>query len=129
MDNMLEEQRKTFPAKIISTIDSSIKWDQVKNSVKINLYRIIQESLQNCNKYANASVIKVELKKKDDTIVLLVKDDGIGFDIKTKKKGIGLNNMISRTNECDGQFDVSSIKGQGSTIIVTIPTEQKQIPL
>ncbi|MDG2433833.1 ATP-binding protein [Flavobacterium sp.] len=129
VDNMLEEQRKTFPAKIISTIDSSIKWDQVKNSVKINLYRIIQESLQNCNKYANASVIKVELKKKDDTIVLLVKDDGIGFDIKTKKKGIGLNNMISRTNECDGQFDVSSIKGQGSTIIVTIPTEQKQIPL
>ena len=129
VDNMLEEQRKTFPSKIVSTIDSAIKWDKVKNSVKINLYRIIQESLQNCNKYSNATVIKVELKKKDDSIVLLVKDNGIGFNIKTKKKGIGLNNMISRTNECDGQFDISSVKGQGSTIVVTIPLEQKQIPI
>ena len=129
VDNMLEEQRKTFPSKIVSTIDSAIKWDKVKNSVKINLYRIIQESLQNCNKYSNATVIKVELKKKDDSIVLLVKDNGIGFNIKTKKKGIGLNNMISRTNECDGQFDISSVKGQGSTIVVTIPLEQKQIPV
>jgi signal transduction histidine kinase len=129
VDNMLEEQRKTFPSKIVSTIDSAIKWDKVKNSVKINLYRIIQESLQNCNKYSNATVIKVELKKKDDSIVLLVKDNGIGFNIKTKKKGIGLNNMISRTNECDGQFDISAIRGQGSTIVVTIPLEQKQIPV
>jgi signal transduction histidine kinase len=129
VDNLLEEQRKTFPAKLVSTIDSGIKWDKVKNSVKINLYRIIQESLQNCNKYANATVIKVELKKKDDSIVLLIKDNGTGFNVKAKKKGIGLQNMISRTNECDGQFDVSSIKGQGSTVVVTIPTEQKQIPI
>ena len=129
VDNMLEEQRKTFPAKLVSTIDSTIKWDKVKNSVKINLYRIIQESLQNCNKYANATIIKVELKKKDDSIVLLIKDNGIGFNVKTKKKGIGLQNMISRTNECEGQFEITSVKEQGSTIIVTIPTEQKQIPI
>jgi signal transduction histidine kinase len=128
VDNLLEEQRKTFPAKVVSIIDSSIKWDKVLNSVKINLYRIIQESLQNCNKYANATIIKVELKKKGDSIVLLIKDNGIGFNAKTKKKGIGLQNMISRTNECEGQFDVTSVVGKGSTIVVTIPTEQKQIP-
>jgi signal transduction histidine kinase len=129
VDNLLEEQRKTFPAKLLSNIDSSIKWDKVLNSVKINLYRIIQESLQNCNKYANATIIKVELKKKDDSIVLLIKDNGVGFNSKTKKKGIGLQNMISRTNECEGQFDLTSVIGKGSTIVVTIPTEQKQIPI
>jgi signal transduction histidine kinase/tetratricopeptide (TPR) repeat protein len=129
VDNLLEEQRKTFSAKLLSNIDSSIKWDKVLNSVKINLYRIIQESLQNCNKYANATIIKVELKKKDDSIVLLIKDNGVGFNAKTKKKGIGLQNMISRTNECEGQFDVTSEIGKGSTIVVTIPTEQKQIPI
>jgi signal transduction histidine kinase len=128
VDNLLEEQRKTFPAKVVSIIDSSIKWDKVLNSVKINLYRIIQESLQNCNKYANATSIKVELKRKDDTIVLLISDNGIGFNTNAKKKGIGLQNMISRTQECNGIFDVSSTKGQGSTITVTIPTELKQIP-
>jgi signal transduction histidine kinase/tetratricopeptide (TPR) repeat protein len=129
VDNLLEEQRKTFSAKLLSNIDSSIKWDKVLNSVKINLYRIIQESLQNCNKYANATIIKVELKKKDDSIVLLIKDNGVGFNSKTKKKGIGLQNMISRTNECEGQFDLTSVIGKGSTIVVTIPTEQKQIPI
>jgi signal transduction histidine kinase len=129
VDNLLEEQRKTFETKLVSTIDSSIKWDRVKNSSKINLYRIIQESLQNCNKYAKATTIIVELKKKDDSIVLLIKDNGVGFNAKTKKKGIGLQNMISRTNECNGIFDISSAIGQGSTICVTIPIEQKQIPL
>jgi signal transduction histidine kinase len=81
-----EEQRKTSPKSSI-IIDSSIKWDKVLNSVKINLYRIIQESLQNSNKYANATSIKVELKRKDDTIVLLISDNGIGFN--TKAEGIG----------------------------------------
>jgi signal transduction histidine kinase len=44
-------------------------------------------------------VIKVELKKKDDSIVLLIKDNGTGFNVKAKKEGIGLQNMISRTKE------------------------------
>ena len=129
VDNLLEEQRKTFSTTLVATIDSSIKWDKVENSAKINLYRILQESLQNCNKYAKATTIKVELKKKDDFIVLLIKDDGLGFNAKTKKKGIGLQNMISRTNECKGTIDVTSTLGQGSTICVTIPIEQKQIPV
>jgi signal transduction histidine kinase len=58
--------------------------------------------------------------------VLLVKDNGIDSILKQRKKGIGLNNMISRTNRCNGQFDITSEKGQGSTIVVTIPLEQKQ---
>jgi signal transduction histidine kinase len=53
---------------------------------KINLYRILQESLQNCNKYANATLINVELKKKDDSIVLSIRDNGVGFNIKSKKE-------------------------------------------
>jgi signal transduction histidine kinase len=81
----------------VSTIDSGIKWDKVKTLVKINLYRIIQESLQNCNKYANATVIKVELKE-DDSIVLLIKTT-VPDSMLKQKKGIGLQNMISRTNE------------------------------
>jgi signal transduction histidine kinase len=55
VDNLLEEQRKTFATKLVSTIDKSLKWDVIEN-VKINLYRILQESLQNCNKYANATL-------------------------------------------------------------------------
>ncbi len=121
VDNLFEEQRKTFQVKLLSSIDSSIKWDLAVNSVKINLYRIIQESLQNINKYANATTIKVELKKQEKNIILTIIDDGVGFNVNLKKKGIGLQNMISRAKECQGEFNVQSEKGKGTTITVSIP--------
>jgi len=125
VDNLFEEQRKTFSAKLFSTIDSTIRWDLAVNSVKINLYRIIQESLQNINKYANATTINVELKRKENTIVLTITDDGAGFNANLKKKGIGLQNMISRAKECKGEFHVQSKIGEGTTITVSIPLENQ----
>ncbi|HTG65692.1 MAG TPA: ATP-binding protein, partial [Flavobacterium sp.] len=115
--------RKTFSCKLFSSIDSSIKWDLAVNSVKINLYRIIQESLQNINKYANATNVKVELKKQENNVILTITDDGVGFNVNLKKKGIGLQNMISRAKECNGDFNVKSKKGEGTTITVAIPLE------
>ncbi len=125
VDNLFEEQRKTFHAKLFSSIDPNIKWDLAVNSVKINLYRIIQESLQNINKYANASTIKVDLKKQENNILLTITDDGAGFNVNLKKKGIGLQNMISRAKECQGEFNVQSKIGEGTTITVRIPLEKQ----
>lgn len=123
VDNLFEEQRKTFSCKLFSSIDSNIKWDLAVNSVKINLYRIIQESLQNINKYASATTVRVELKKQGNNIELTIVDDGVGFNVNLKKKGIGLQNMISRAKECNGEFNVKSKKGEGTTITVVIPLE------
>ncbi|KQB43431.1 Two-component sensor histidine kinase [Flavobacterium daejeonense] len=123
VDNLFEEQRKTFSAKLFSSIDSTIRWDLAVNSVKINLYRIIQESLQNINKYAKATTVKVDLKKQENSILLTITDDGIGFNVNLKKKGIGLQNMISRSKECNGTFNVKSEVGKGTTITVSIPLE------
>ncbi|WP_418264292.1 tetratricopeptide repeat-containing sensor histidine kinase [Flavobacterium faecale] len=129
VDNLFEEQRKTFPSKLISNIDSFINWDIIPNAIKINLFRIIQESLQNCNKYANASTITVAIRKIDGDLKLSIQDDGIGFNVNIKKKGIGLQNMISRVKECKGEFNVKSKNGEGTKITVTVPIEQKQIPI
>lgn len=125
VEHLFEEQRKTFKINLISNIDSDIKWEPIVNSVKINLYRIIQESLQNINKYAYADTIIIELKKQDKTILLIISDDGIGFDTKLKRKGIGLQNIISRTTDCHGTFDIESKKNIGTTITITVPLEQK----
>ncbi|MDD5149690.1 MAG: tetratricopeptide repeat protein [Flavobacterium sp.] len=121
IDNLFEEQKKTFDPKLVSTIDSNIKWESISNAIKINLYRIVQESLQNINKYAKANAIKVEFKKEKQNLFLIISDDGIGFDVNRAKKGIGLQNMLSRIDECNGTFDVKSKKGEGSTITVTVP--------
>jgi signal transduction histidine kinase len=54
-------------------------------------------------------------------------DDGIGFDVNTKKKGIGLQNMQSRVDECEGKFEIKSKKGKGTTTIVSVPIEKKVV--
>ncbi len=119
--NLLEEQRNSFVAGVTSTIDENIKWEVLSNTVKINLYRILQESLQNINKYANAKNINILFKTDNESVFLTITDDGTGFDASTKKKGIGLQNMVSRTSECNGTFDVKSQKGRGTSIKVVIP--------
>jgi signal transduction histidine kinase len=125
VSNLLEEQSNSFEADLTSNLDESIQWDKVSNAVKINLYRILQESLQNINKYANAQHILVEFRKENDQIMFKITDDGIGFDVNTKKKGIGLQNMQSRVQECDGTFEIKSKKGKGTTTVVLVPIEKK----
>lgn len=123
VDNLFEEQKKTHKSKFVSSIDPAIKWELVSNSLKINFYRILQEALQNINKYANANIIKIELKKVEDHLILKITDDGIGFNVKTARKGIGLQNILFRAKECDGVFDIKSSKGEGTMITVTAPIE------
>ncbi len=125
VSNLLEEQSNSFEVDLSSSLDESIQWDKVPNAVKINLYRILQESLQNINKYANAKHISIEFKKENNQIMFKITDDGIGFDVNTKKRGIGLQNMQSRVKECDGTFEIKSKKGKGTTTIVFVPIERK----
>lgn len=125
VNDLFEEQKKTYKSVLVVTVDSTIKWELVSNSIKINLYRIIQEALQNINKYANANNIKVELKKEEDNLILIVSDDGVGFNLKTAKKGIGLQNILFRANECEGIVDIQSKKDNGTTITLTVPIEEK----
>jgi signal transduction histidine kinase len=127
VDNLFEEQKKTFQSKLITIIDPTIKWELLRNGVKINLYRIVQESLQNSNKYANANTIRVEFKKRDTELFLIISDDGQGFNVNRARKGIGLQNIKSRTKDCEGMIDIKSKKGEGTIITISIPLEQKQI--
>lgn len=121
VENLLEKQKKTFKTQLISTIDPDINWELASNAVKINLFRVLQESLQNINKYAQANIVHVKFKQDSTNLFLEISDDGIGFKIQKGKKGIGLQNMISRMNECQGTFEIKSKIGEGTTIMVSVP--------
>lgn len=123
--NLLEEQKSSHEAEVVYHIDTSINWDKIGNSIKINMYRILQEGLQNINKYAKAKNIKVEISGNTENVFLKIQDDGVGFDVHKKSKGIGMQNMISRTNDCHGIIDINSKKDHGTSIEVTIPIENK----
>lgn len=119
--NLLEEQKNSFTTELTYSFDKKIKWDMLNNTAKINLYRILQETLQNCNKYAKAKAINVDFKSEDENIVLTVSDDGSGFDLNKKKKGIGLKNMVARAEESGGKYEINSVIDQGTSTTVIIP--------
>lgn len=126
VNNLIEEQNNSHSSKVTSNIDNTINWNEIINTTKINLYRILQESFQNINKYAKAKKIKIELLNHDGNIILSIQDDGIGFDVIKKRKGIGLQNITARTKECKGYFEIISEKNNGTQITITLPIELNQ---
>ncbi len=89
--------------------------------VKIALYRITQEALNNIVKHAAASQAAIDLRAEGGRLVLRVSDDGCGFDASSPQEGahFGLATMQERAASIGAAFDVDSIPGQGTTIIVT----------
>lgn len=102
-------------------VDDRIDWESIDNKVKINIYRIIQEALQNIDKYADATTVAITMIKKETVIGIEIKDDGIGFNTKSKKNGIGLSNMQARMQEINGDFKIESQPKKGTKINLTIP--------
>ncbi|MEM7186723.1 MAG: sensor histidine kinase [Bacteroidota bacterium] len=107
------------------TKDGSISWDNVDEIIKANLYRIIQESLQNTIKFAEADQVLVDFSIQEGNLILTIIDNGVGFRTQKTKTGIGLKNMRSRANKLGGSFDISSEINQGTKTTVTIPIRKK----
>ncbi|AWX46343.1 Histidine kinase [Flagellimonas maritima] len=103
------------------TYDDNVDWDDLKGDIKINAYRIVQESLQNSIKHAKCKNITIDFKLEEDLLKLTISDDGTGFDINRGKHGIGLKNVVSRVKKVKGKLDIESKKGKGTTITVTFP--------
>jgi len=64
------------------------------------------------------------MRKKDDRIELVIQDNGIGFDMETIKKGLGLGSMRERAELSGGSFDIEPVKGKGTVIRASWPIEQ-----
>jgi len=123
LQELLEEQSKLGGFVYQLHEDESIAWDNVEEEIKINLYRIAQESIHNILKYAKCTEVIISLEKKDNLIEMKIKDDGIGFDVNKKKKGIGLKNMKSRVKSIGAMVNIMSKPNQGTIIKITIPTK------
>ena len=97
---------------------------KIDGDLQLNLYRILQEQINNILKYSKADVIEVALKILNNSICLRIYDNGIGFDPKVNSKGIGLNNIKKRTELFSGNFLINSSPGNGCEVLVEIPLSQ-----
>ncbi|WP_143000949.1 ATP-binding protein [Flavobacterium saliperosum] len=118
VDNIREHSAIHF--KIIA--DEKIDWNRINSSVKMQVYRILQEALQNIEKYANATTVVISMLEKEDHLSVTITDDGIGFDPRSGKSGIGHKNMHERAAEINGKCIISSAIGKGTAINLIIPT-------
>ncbi len=103
-----------------STIQSSIDWSQYSSVAKINLYRIIQELLLNVNKYAEAENCSLEVSELNKQLVIVLKDDGKGFNFDTENSGIGLKNCKERAKAINAQIDIQSNINAGAVITIKL---------
>lgn len=94
---------------------------QFDQNFSLDIYRIIQELLNNALKHAQASEILIQLNLEANDIVILVDDDGIGFDAQKKYKSMGLENIRSRVNYLKGTIDIDSRINKGTSFMIHIP--------
>ena len=85
------------------------------------IFRIIQEALTNVIKHANARMVNIELNYTNSSLIVTMKDDGIGFNAQKVEESNGLNNMKNRTDFLQGEFHIDTKTGAGTKIIITIP--------
>ena len=99
--------------------------DHLGEAININIYRIIQEAMNNCLKHARAHNISINLDHKDKYLTLIFNDDGVGFDtsILTKSKQFGLIGMQERVKSLSGMFSIKSIPTKGTLINISIPLD------
>lgn len=98
-------------------------------NVETNLYRILQEALNNTHKHARADRVEILLERRNGDIGLIIVDNGRGFSLKNKKhqlKGLGLTGMKERASLIGGTLDFESAPGKGTTVHVRVPAATKR---
>ena len=106
----------------------SIKFDlrvsinaRIEEDLKLNIYRIVQEQINNILKHAAASKVTLSIDVNSENLHLRIIDDGIGFDPDLKRKGIGISNIFNRVESYNGEMSLTSKPGGGCRLEITIP--------
>ena len=121
IQNYLDSIKQELPFDIQFMVSGPV--NDLRQLLKITLYRIIQECVSNALKYAQASTLIIQLLNYGEEITLMVEDNGVGFDVDKASTGIGLLNIQSRVSELKGRFSIEASEKIGTSIIIALPIE------
>lgn len=99
--------------------------DRIGTSLKVEIYKIIQELITNAQKHSKASKVEIQLTRLDDMLKLQFEDNGQGFSMETVKFGIGFQNIRERVKLFDGVCTIDSFPSKGTVIDIEIPLKQE----
>ena len=117
--SQIDESSDLFINTEVEYIDGLIGEDK-----EVHIYRIVQESFNNIIKHAQAKAVKLELKKSSSNVLLIIQDNGVGFDFSERYNdfnSLGLKTLKERTKLLNGIMEVNSEKGSGTTFTFSFP--------
>ena len=117
--NFIEKAQTSSNVNFKFNIDESLNQKKISSLQGINIYRVIQEAVNNAVKHAKATKIDIETFAKENELTFEIKDNGIGFNSEEVVHGNGLYNMKKRIEEIGGNFNLSSNEN-GTKITITI---------
>lgn len=124
INDMINNLRRITDIKFITNWEHLDEY-LLNDKLKLNIFRIIQEQLNNILRHARANKVLVELNQKDLMLVLIIKDNGIGFDISQKRNGVGLQNIFSRTELLNGNIVINTTPGMGCELILKFKSQHE----
>jgi signal transduction histidine kinase len=101
----------------MTNIDSTIT---VNPQTEQALFRVFQEALANAARHSQADTVTVTLKSENDEVILVVQDNGIGYDADRITRGIGLESMRERLAAVTGDLEIFSLQSQGTRVVATV---------
>jgi len=120
IDNVARDTMEVNPVKISFAVKGFIE-NNVTDKFKLNVFRIVQEQMNNILKHANATEVIIRLLQNKETIIISFSDNGVGFDTRKQRKGIGVANIKSRAAIYNGTADFISEPGYGCLLAVSFP--------
>ena len=100
-------------------IDEKLSGIKIAANKRKELFLIYKEVLNNIQKYANATQVHIQFKRLGGDLRMEIRDNGIGFDIKALNDGNGMFTMRERAAALNGNFDMDSEPGKGTTVVLT----------
>jgi len=119
--NFVEKAQEAASIRISFSVAPELDHVVLTSVAGMNLYRTLQEAVNNALKYAGARTITISVRIDGDDVRLTITDDGIGFDVTTASGGNGLVNMAKRMEDIGGRLVISSQTGEGTSISAFLP--------
>ena len=95
--------------------------ERLKPNYELALYRITQELINNVLKHSKAKKVTLQIGRREELVILMIEDDGKGFEILDHQNGYGLKNLSSRTALLQGNMTIDSAIGKGTSVLIEIP--------
>jgi len=117
---LVDDLKATHPLKLQFNSEGIFPED-IPAKMQLNIYRMVQELINNVLKHAKATRARIQLNRINENIILIVSDNGKGCDLRKLNNGIGIRNVTSRAELFDGTVNIVSMPGDGYELTVTLP--------